>query len=185
MKKIIVLTALLCAGVMAGTLKDSRDGKTYKTVKIGNQTWMAENLNYKTGESMCYGNKESNCKKYGRLYTWKTAKQACPSGWHLPSEEEFKSLLATVGASEAEYSRNLRVRSWKHGADKFGFSALPAGSYHSNIEEFSYLGGSTSFWSSTEGSSGSSAYFLSFDDSSADAYDEDKDFGYSVRCLKD
>ena len=176
----------------SGTLKDSRDGQTYKTVQIGNQTWMAENLNYKTGESKCYDNKESNCKKYGRLYTWDEALNACPSGWHLPSEDEFGTLLATVGASSGDGS-NLRAASWENGADKFGFSALPAGSYGSYSygtyygsydKEFGYVGRNASFWSSTEGS-GYGAYYLGLDDSTADVFSRGKDYGRSVRCLQD
>ncbi len=176
----------------SGTLKDSRDGQTYKTVQIGDQTWMAENLNYKAGESKCYDNKESNCKKYGRLYTWDEALNACPSGWHLPSEDEFGTLLATVGASSGDGS-NLRAASWENGADKFGFSALPAGSYGSYSygtyygsydKEFGYVGRNASFWSSTEGS-GYGAYYLGLDDSTADVFSRGKDYGRSVRCLQD
>jgi len=185
MKKIIALTALLCAGVMAGTLKDSRDGQTYKTVKIGNQTWMAENLNYKTGESKCYDNKESNCEKYGRLYTWEAAKMACPSGWHLPSKEELESLLAAAGSSPDERSQNLRAGSWENGLDKFGFSALPAGSYRSyGNKKFHSLGDGAYFWSSTEKNRNRAYYQLVGVRGAGVTYD-DEDLGNSVRCLQD
>lgn len=72
----------------ASALIDSRDGKEYKFVNIGAQTWMAENLNFKTPKSECLG----KCKE-GRLYTWKEAQQICPSGWHLPSWDEWRKLL--------------------------------------------------------------------------------------------
>jgi uncharacterized protein (TIGR02145 family) len=81
-----------------GTFTDSRDGQKYKTVVISGKKWTAENMNVKTGTSWCYGDDESNCKKYGRLYAWPTAaKMVCPSGWHMPTRDEWAVLTKAAG----------------------------------------------------------------------------------------
>ena len=160
------------------------DGNTYPTVQIGNQIWMAKNMNAAVEGSMCYDNDPANCEKYGRLYTWAAAQKVCPSGWHLPSKEDFKSLLDKVGSSDEERSANLRAPSWAEGEDKYGFSALPAGYYLSDSEEFIHLGGRAYFWSSTEDDE-DYAYNLNINDSSAGVHYYSKDLGNSVRCLKD
>ena len=95
-----------------GTFTDPRDGRVYKTVKIGDQVWMAENLNYGEmttddklvpGKKWCYDNDESNCEDgYGGLYTWEVAKKSCPPGWHLPTNEEWEKLFEFVASNVLE-----------------------------------------------------------------------------------
>lgn len=102
-------------------LTDARDGQTYDVVCIGNQTWMAENLNYNTPGSYCYSNTAGNCATYGRLYEWNTAMNGasatnqnpsgvqgvCPAGWHVPSFSEWLELMTYVGVQTAGGSLRL------------------------------------------------------------------------------
>ncbi len=171
-----------------GTLVDSRDGKSYKTVQIGSQTWMAENLNYKTQDSYCYDDNSSNCSKYGRLYTWNAATSACPEGWHLPNNAEFETLFESVGGKQVAGVKLKAKSDWNsdgNGTDVFGFSAIPAGvrSYDGNyLEE----GNFSHFWSSTKASSYDAFYiYLNYGMDNASRSFNDKLVGFSVRCLQD
>ena len=183
--KNLLCVLLLCTNIgftkaQVTTFTDPRDGKTYKTVKIGDQEWMAENLDYETKEgSWCYDDNSSNCEKYGRLYDWLTAKTVIPAGWHLPSKEEWEKLLNTVGGSEATtYSKIIQ-------GGPSGFSAL-FGGRRLGSGRCDYLGSYADFWSLSECNS----YFVW-------ALDIDKDrqkpiikyyfknLAFSVRCVKD
>ena len=171
-----------------GDMTDSRDGHTYKTVTIGSQIWMAENLNYETENSYCYNDSAEYCDKYGRLYTWDAAITVCPSGWHLPSNDEWRSLFTAVGGASA--GKVLKSESgWYNdgnGLDSFGFSALPVGGWDGG-ETYYDEGRAANFWSSTEESLSPSAYyiFLNYDIDGARFYGSGKYFGFSVRCLQD
>jgi uncharacterized protein (TIGR02145 family) len=171
----------------SNTLIDGRDGKTYKTAVIGDKRWMGENLNYLPpyGTSWCYDNNESNCNKYGRLYDWNTAMNACPFGWRLPSDNDWENLTTTVGSVTAN---KLKARSgWSdngNGVDEYGFSALPGGN-RIRKDKFENAGLGGFWWTATE--SGSGAYNRRMGHSSGYLvrYDNHAGNGYSVRCVKD
>jgi len=133
----------------SSTFTDKRDGKKYKTVIIGGKTWMAQNLNYQTGKSMCYDNDKSNCNKYGRLYDWKTAKSACPNGWRLSSSQDWDDLVTAAGGDVAGKALKS-LKYWKdngNGEDIYGFSALPGGTYTIGADEDGFeLATSMGFW---------------------------------------
>ncbi|MCL1957598.1 MAG: fibrobacter succinogenes major paralogous domain-containing protein [Fibromonadales bacterium] len=179
---------------------DSRDGKKYRTVVIGKQTWMAENLNYNARDSKCYDDKSANCDKYGKLYYWNAAVKACPVGWHLPTKTEWDELLRFVdGTSSTENSysetagKYLKAKSgWNdyekkssNGTDDYGFAALPGGFGGYVVlpdgnfsEEFHNVGVSGSWWSDSGElimNRTSGAYW---DDKA-----HKKSFLFSVRCL--
>ena len=169
---------------------DSRDGQTYKTVTIGTQTWMAENLNYETANSYCYDDSASNCTKYGRLYEWEVATTACPEGWHLPTKAEFETLFTAVGGESIAGQKLKSTTGWTAysgitNEDAFAFSALPAGNRGDDGDCYTE-GYYAFFWSSTELSS-YNAYNMYLYYSINDAYlnYNYKDSGFSVRCLKD
>lgn len=74
-------------------MTDKRDNKKYKLQKVGSSLWMAQDLNFEMSSSKCFDDSESNCTKYGRLYTFSAAEKACPSGWRLPKRDEAKALI--------------------------------------------------------------------------------------------
>jgi TonB family protein len=150
-------------------LVDFRDGKKYKSVKIGEQTWMAQNLDYNAEGSKCYDNKLANCEKYGRLYNWEDAMQACPDGWHLPDYDEWQTLAAFTGGKEIAGQKLKAKNGWekwdcewteiddrgrttkrsKCNSDNYGFSALPGGWGGSN-GSFGFVGRNGIWWSANE-----------------------------------
>ncbi|WP_290949789.1 fibrobacter succinogenes major paralogous domain-containing protein [Fibrobacter sp.] len=198
-----------------GELVDERDGQAYKTVKIGDQWWMAENLNYDTASGYCYNDSAEYCAKYGRLYDWATVMDSagiwstngkgcgydktcsptypvrgiCPSGWHLPSKTEWETLFIAVGGSSVAGWVLKSTSGWNNsgnGSDAFGFSALPAGRRYDE-GNYAIEGEGARIWSSTEQNNGGSVYDLCLYDDSNKAFllNGDKEGGFSVRCIKD
>jgi uncharacterized protein (TIGR02145 family) len=165
---------------------DERDGTKYVYKTIGSQVWMAENLNYIASSSKCYSNSESNCTTYGRLYDWATALSVCPTGWHLPSREEWNVLSSSVGGSSVE-GRHLKAKSgWESngGLDTYGFTALPGGR-GAPSGNFSDIDKNGRWWSSEERDD-ENAYLrrMQHDVDSAGWYYTLKDYFVSVRCIR-
>ena len=190
---------------------DSRDGQSYGVVKIGEQTWMAENLNFETAGSFCPEGDARNCKRLGRLYSWAEARSVCPEGWRLPTKVDFETLVAATsgeaaqsqaGNSGAVPSASNAVQNNRAGAalkasdgwfkkgngsDALGFRALPAG-YRGTDGKFDGIGGYAYFWSATEDpeNSESNAFylFLSFSSDAASINAFAKEDYRSVRCVR-
>jgi uncharacterized protein (TIGR02145 family) len=159
----------------SATFTDPRDGKTYKTITIGNQTWMAENLAYKAAKGCwAYDDNEANVAIYGYLYNWETAKTVCPAGWHLPSEAEFKALFEYLGGKKAAPVKLKSTTGWAveiekdsltakqkalrdkrcivldgNGNNQSGFSALPGG-WRGGPKAYNKMGVNGYWWSSTQ-----------------------------------
>jgi uncharacterized protein (TIGR02145 family) len=170
-----------------GKLTDERDNKTYKTVEIGTQTWMAENLNYDTTSSVCYKNSEANCTIYGRLYDWTTAMAACPSGWHLP-DLEWSTLVNFVGASSG--TKLKAISDWNNyegksgnGTNDYGFSALPSGFY--SYGSFSGVSDLGIWWTSAQYYDKAYCRSMSNENNSVSLERDEKNSFFSVRCMKD
>jgi uncharacterized protein (TIGR02145 family) len=170
---------------------DSRDGRQYKTVRIGSQTWMAENLIY-SGDyediGACFGNLTVACELCGKLYNWHEAITACPSGWHLPSHAEWATLEKAVGGSSNAGAVLKSKGNWNNNGnniDRYGFSALSCG-YCDTRGYCDNLGDITIFWSATEGPN-NDAWRWSVNANNNGIYSGkfNKSNWFSVRCVKD
>jgi uncharacterized protein (TIGR02145 family) len=168
-----------CFGCGAGRITDNRDGKEYNTVCIGDQVWMAENLDYNAANSVCYENSNNNCIIYGRLYDWPTlmngesasfeepsgVRGICPLGWHLPSLFEWRKLINNLGGSALAGELLRDSLYWdaptNASTNSSGFSAKPGG-YEITDVFFEGLGITSSFWS-TSVPGGENPYFFSID----------------------
>lgn len=198
------------ANVKKGTVTDSRDGKTYKTVTIGSQTWMAENLayGYKVNNYL-YGVQEDEYDEieYGFHYTWAASMDSagllstdgkgcglkkecslrgavrgiCPEGWHLPASEEWLTLYNSIGKSP--YALQIEnVEKWKQATNTYDFSAYPAGGASGFRSNF--FGENAYFWTASEcGENDATLWYLTTDE--ANIYNASKRFNATIRCLRD
>jgi len=205
---------LILAGVQAQTIKDI-DGNVYKTVSIGNQVWMAENLKttkYNDGTAItivtdsitwevltkpayCWykNNEQANKNIYGALYNWYVVNtnKLCPSGWHVPTDKEWIILTAYLGG-EAMAGAKLKeagTAHWKapnyEATNQSRFTALPGG-YRSIYGECLSIGEDGWWWSSTEEHVNYTwAYHMYYGYSNLDRFSFKKVPGFSVRCVKD
>jgi len=195
-----------------GKLTDARDDQTYRTVTIGERTWMAENLNYEVESSSCYNDDIHYCSRYGRLYTWVAAMNPppglvessnrepsgiqgiCPSGWHLPSIAEWKTLQANL-ADTVSATAGLSLKAlggWTDstggiaGTDLYGFRALPGGQGYERVyRSYTDIGRRGLWWTTVENGF---AYAFSLQDStSAISFQASELRGtlVSVRCVED
>ena len=205
------------------TFTDSRDGIVYETVTIGEQVWMAENLAYLPsvvgpatgsttdphyyvygydGTNIAEAKATTNYQTYGVLYNWHAALPACPSGWHLPSDAEWKQLEMYLGMTQVEADKRDLYRGTEEGGklkeagtshwkspntgatNESGFTALPGG-YRTNNGSFVNVGIRGLWWSSTQYSTNDAWYrYLSYLYSSVYRYATNNEYGFSVRCVK-
>lgn len=171
-----VLSLNYSFAIQYGSFTDKRDGKKYKTVKIGKTVWMAENLNWRPNiGAVCYERNRDNCKKYGVLYDFERSKIACPVGWRLPTKKDANELFhelnqkrrkneTRVTAIKAEISWNptdddhfeydatndlfyaTDYDEPRYGTNRIGFSALAAGIMLVEDEGESYIGLGEATW---------------------------------------
>ncbi|GMQ24552.1 hypothetical protein Aoki45_12340 [Algoriphagus sp. oki45] len=173
------------------TFTDPRDGNVYKIIKIGDQTWFAENLKYKTSESFCYDNDPQNCVLGGRLYRWELSKTVCPIGWHLPSIDEWRTLSEFLGGSDFAGGYLKSIKRWAEpnvgATNSTGFSAFAAGFLELDGSFISTQGKQAFFWSSTEMDLNSAFLIRFFNNSTRMVTNggSSKDVAACIRCIKD
>ncbi|WP_163437869.1 FISUMP domain-containing protein [Fibrobacter succinogenes] len=181
-----------------GELLDERDNQVYRTVKIGNQIWMAQNLNFATSSSACLLDDSTKCSFAGRLYAAGFGNSICPAGWHVPDNGEWDTLFVSCGGSRDERYEtiwNLDVHAhsgWQvgNGSNKSGFSAIASGSksYNTKTKETTYNTGDFAyFWSSSVNENGYRFYFVTgYYGNFLRIYDVvGRTVSYSIRCIKD
>ena len=146
-----VTTKYLNPDIEYGEYLDVRDSQVYRTVQIGEQVWMAQNLNYKNdNQSFCFDSDTLYCKEKGRLYTWENALKVCPEGWHLPDSSEYNALIDFVEKNNNGLPTKKSLTSGTFNI--FGFSII-LGSGYVVRGEYSNEGGGNGnsyFWTASE-----------------------------------
>ncbi|HNU59751.1 MAG TPA: fibrobacter succinogenes major paralogous domain-containing protein [Aquaticitalea sp.] len=195
--------------ILASGLTDPRDGHHYSLVKIGSQVWMAENLKYLPGVAgpgtgsqtapyyYVYGydgtdvdaaKTTANYSAYGVLYNWPAAVNACPTGWHLPSDAEWTALTTYLDGDGGKL-KETGTTHWASpntgATNQTGFTALPGG-YRNSSGTFNYIGNYGYWWSATEHSETNAwSRYLGYDYNYVSRSNFDKELGFSVRCVRD
>ena len=174
-----------------GTFTDARDNHAYKWVRIGDQVWMAENLAYKpsSGNYWAYNNDQNNIAIYGYLYDWKTACNVCPSGWHLPSEEEWTKLTVYLGGYETAGGKLKATTGWYNpnsgAVNSSGFSGLPGGC-RTTDGSFGSAVMVGYWWSSMVGDTSLAWTRYLYSHTAFFSHTSlNKQYGFSVRCVRD
>ena len=191
MKKLLLTAAfILVVSALHSQDKftDKRDGNVYRTITLNGITWMAENLRFKPKDgAVYYDNNPGNARDYGMLYDWKTAKKVCPSGWHLPTGNEFRTL-----SDHFQHQESWR----KESKDTVSFT-IQLGGFQDHEGTFSEMDESGYYWTATEYDNKSAEYFsyliidnmivtdISRKEDVDDIEGTDKSDKYSVRCIKD
>lgn len=186
---VFLICAISCDN--SNSFKDPRDWKVYQTVVIGNQEWMAENLAYapSSGNYWAYNNDYANVETYGYLYDWQTALNVCPTGWHLPSDEEWTKLTDYLDENAGGKLKETGTTHWglpnEGVTNQTGFTALPGGDLNTN-GTFSHIGLTGTWWSATESNADNAWYrSMHYNYSNVLRYYNIKELGFSVRCLRD
>ncbi|GAA3555718.1 FISUMP domain-containing protein [Snuella lapsa] len=171
-------------GVSKNQFTDPRDGQVYEIVTIGDQTWFAENLNYDTADnsSTCYDGNSDNCFIYGRLYSGDAAQTACPDGWHLPSKEEWETLIDYLGGINAAHVF-FKPFAMQQG-EPVGFNLLAGGWYFADFKDIGIEG---HYYTSTDGGLPNSFKTITFvpDTSVSTGGTSSSNIMQNCRCIKD
>lgn len=170
-----------------GYFIDFRDGGSYTWVRLlDGKKWMSQNLNYESPDSWCYDNEKSNCAKHGRLYTWETAIKACPDGWRLPTDNEWRNMTKIYGGCDDDASdKGKAANTALLLGGKSGFSALLSGNRFSG-GQFFLLSEYGTYWSATERSVDYAwLYYFKSSNGSVNRDIDSKESGNSCRCLQD